>query len=97
MDFGLQQQKTISQKPTHDISCLQSERGGEFTSGPEDVGKKRSLFDKICKRLNITRRLTSAKSPNQNGRELFWGPGDFTSPQPEKEKRSKDDLAIYMT
>ena len=64
----LQQQKTISQKPIHDISCLQSDRGGEFTSGPEDVGKKRSLFDKICKRLNITRRLTSAKSPNQNGR-----------------------------
>ena len=64
----LQQQKTISQKPIHDISCLQSDRGGEFTSGPEDVGKKRSLFDKICKRLNITRRLTSAKSQNQNGR-----------------------------
>ena len=64
----LQQQKIVSHKPIHDISCLQSDRGGEFTSGPEDVGNKRSLFDKICKRLNITRRLTSAKSPNQNGR-----------------------------
>ena len=52
----------------HDISCLQSDRGGEFTSGPEDLGKKRSLFDEICKRNGITRKLTSANSPKQNGK-----------------------------
>ena len=64
----LKQQKSLAHKPIHDIICLQSDRGGEFTSGPEDTGKKRSLFDKLCKSLNISRRLTSAKSPNQNGR-----------------------------
>ena len=52
----------------HNISCLQSDRGGEFTSGPEDLGKKRSLFDEVCKRNGITRNLTSAHSPNQNGK-----------------------------
>jgi len=66
--FWLRAQKHISRHTIHDIMCLQSDRGGEFTSGPESVGKKRSLFDKICKKLNITRRLTSAKSPNQNGK-----------------------------
>ena len=49
----LTQQQSQSLKPIDMISGLQSDRGGEFTSGPEDTGKKRSLFDKICKRLNI--------------------------------------------
>ena len=61
----LKQQKSLAHKPIHDIICLQSDRGGEFTSGPEDTGKRRSLFDKLCKSFNISRRLTSAKSPNQ--------------------------------
>ena len=70
MDFldWLKQQKSVATKTIYDINCLQSDRGGEFTSGPTSVGKKRSLFDKICKKMNISRRLTSAKSPNQNGK-----------------------------
>ena len=64
----LSNQKSLAQKPILDITCLQSDRGGEFTSGPEDTGKKRSLFDKLCKKKKIARLLTSAKSPNQNGR-----------------------------
>ena len=64
----LAEQKHKTAKPIHDIACLQSDRGGEFTSGPKSVGKKRSLFDKLCKKLKIARKLTSAKSPNQNGR-----------------------------
>ena len=49
----LSNQKSLAQKPILDITCLQSDRGGEFTSGPEDTGKKRSLFDKLCKKRNI--------------------------------------------
>ena len=64
----LKHQRTTSLKTVHMISCLQSDRGGEFTSGPESLGKKRSHFDKICKKLNIERRFTSAYSPQQNGR-----------------------------
>ena len=63
-----QRQRSANHVTIHDISCLQSDRGGEFTSGPESVGKKRSHFDKICKKLKIARKLTSAKSPNQNGK-----------------------------
>ena len=64
----LPQQKQVATKMIHDISSLQSDRGGEFTSGPESVDKKRSLFDKICKQMGISRRLTSAHTPNQNGK-----------------------------
>ena len=66
--YWLRAQKHVFRHTIHDIMCLQSDRGGEFTSGPESVGKKGSLFDKICKKLNITRRLISATSPNQNGK-----------------------------
>ena len=64
----LPQQKQVAIKMVHDISSLQSDRGGEFTSGPESVGKKRSIFDKIFKRMGISRKLTSAHTPNQNGK-----------------------------
>ena len=64
----LADQKQVATKEIHDISCLQSDRGGEFTSGPKSLGKNGSLFDKLCRQLNIARKLTSANSPNQNGR-----------------------------
>ena len=50
------------------ISQLQTDRGGEFTSGPEGNEKRRSVFDQYCLRHDVARRLTSALSPSQNGR-----------------------------
>ena len=64
----LADQRQRSAKTIHEISCIQSDRGEEFTSRPKSVGKKRSHFDNICKKLRIVRKLTSAKSPNQNGK-----------------------------
>ena len=45
------------------ISQLQTDRDGEFTSGPEGNEKRRSVFDKYCIRHDVARRLTSALSP----------------------------------
>ena len=52
----------------HMISQSQTDRGGEFTSGPAGNERRRSVFDEYCSRHDIDRRLTSALSPGQNGR-----------------------------
>ena len=50
------------------ISILQSDRGGEYTSGVEATLRKHSLFDSVCKERNIKRCFTSAYTPSENGR-----------------------------
>ena len=52
----------------HNISILQSDRGGEYTSGPADNLKKFSVFDQVCHTHNIRRCFTSAYTPAENGR-----------------------------
>ena len=50
------------------ISELQSDRGGEYTSGVAAALRKHSYFDTVCKKYNIKRRFTSAYTPSENGR-----------------------------
>ena len=50
------------------ISILQSDRGGEYTSGVEATLRKHSLFDSVCKERKIKRCFTSAYTPSENGR-----------------------------
>ena len=53
------------------ITELQTDRGGEFTSGPVGNEKRRSVFDDYCIRKDISRRLTSALSPGQIGTSQY--------------------------
>ena len=62
----LPQKKSVATKMIYGINCLQSNRGGEFNSGPTSVRNKRSLFEKVCRKMDISRRYTSAKSLNHN-------------------------------
>ena len=69
-DFLKWLSNAVSEFPNriHNIAILQSDRGGEYTSGPTDKLRRHSLFDSVCDTHNIRRCFTSAYTPAENGR-----------------------------